>query len=66
LNLFSNAIKVTKQRDISIIEVNCRPKLDRIIYSERDKGVGFCMGKAKKLFTVFHRPHREEDFEGTG
>jgi signal transduction histidine kinase len=65
-NLLSNAIKYTRPRNPAVIEVG-QTTLDgeRMIYV-RDNGVGFNMKYAHKLFGVFERLHRQEDFEGTG
>lgn len=65
-NLIGNAIKFTQKRSNPQIEVGAR-KIggDQIIFV-RDNGVGFDMRYADKLFGVFHRLHRAEDFEGTG
>jgi signal transduction histidine kinase len=65
-NLISNAIKYTRPRNPAVIEVG-QTTLDgeRMIYV-RDNGVGFNMKYAHKLFGVFERLHRQEDFEGTG
>ncbi len=69
MNLLSNAIKYTRGRDVATIEVGCRPRGDSSggpIYFVRDNGVGFDMRFAGKLFGVFQRLHRAEDYEGTG
>jgi len=65
--LLSNALKFTRPRPLARIEVRAR-RLDggSVELSVRDNGVGFDMGFADKLFGVFQRLHREEEFEGTG
>jgi PAS domain S-box-containing protein len=67
LNLIGNAIKYTKGREPARIEVGVRtdPNLD-IVYFVKDNGAGFDMKYADKLFGVFQRLHRSEDYEGTG
>jgi len=66
-NLISNAIKYTRPRDPAIIEIGraASDGDDPVIFI-RDNGVGFNMKYADKLFGVFQRLHRSEDFEGTG
>jgi light-regulated signal transduction histidine kinase (bacteriophytochrome) len=66
LNLLSNALKYSARRDPAVIEVGSRPDPDGPIYFVRDNGVGFDMRYAHKLFRVFQRLHRAEDYDGTG
>ena len=66
LNLISNAVKYTKLRDTSIIEIGSEIKGDEITYFIKDNGAGFDMRYADKLFGVFQRLHSEEEFEGNG
>ena len=68
LNLLSNAVKYTRPVEKAVIEIGMSPTSsgeDPIMYV-RDNGVGFNMKYADKLFGVFQRLHRTEDFEGTG
>jgi PAS domain S-box-containing protein len=65
-NLLSNAIKYTRPRDEAVIEVGSRREGDETVFSVRDNGVGFDAEYADKLFGMFQRLHRAEEFEGTG
>ena len=66
-NLLGNAVKYTRPRDPAQIEVALAgEEYGRIVVCVRDNGVGFDMKYASKLFGVFQRMHRQEEFEGTG
>jgi light-regulated signal transduction histidine kinase (bacteriophytochrome) len=65
-NLLSNALKFTRPRAKALIEVGTRKQDGETLVFVRDNGVGFSMKYADKLFGVFQRLHRAEDFEGTG
>ena len=65
-NLISNAIKYTRGREPAIVEIGCICDNGRRIYFVRDNGAGFDMQYANKLFGVFQRLHRADEFEGTG
>ena len=65
-NLISNAIKYSRPRSHAIIEIGQTQENGEPVIFIRDNGVGFDMKYADKLFGVFQRLHRPEDFEGTG
>lgn len=65
-NLVENALKYSRTREQTIIEIDSTESHDTITYAVSDNGVGFEMKYADKLFGVFQRLHRSEEFEGTG
>lgn len=65
-NLIGNAIKYTRGTDPSQITIGSEAGEDEDIYFIRDDGVGFDMDYVDKLFGVFQRLHRIEDYEGSG
>jgi len=66
LNLISNAIKYSRGKDKTVIEIGSETQGNEMIYHIKDNGAGFDMRYANKLFGVFQRLHSEEEFEGTG
>lgn len=66
VNLLSNAVKFTRPRSPAVIEVGACRQDDHTLIYVKDNGVGFSMKYVDKLFGVFQRLHRAEDFEGTG
>jgi PAS domain S-box-containing protein len=66
LNLISNAVKYTNQKETAVIDISSEITGEEITYSIKDNGAGFDMRYASKLFGVFQRLHSDEEFEGTG
>jgi two-component system, chemotaxis family, sensor kinase Cph1 len=66
VNLLANAAKFSRTREHPVIEIGSRVMPQGTAIYVRDNGVGFDMRFADKLFGVFQRLHRMEDFEGTG
>jgi PAS domain S-box-containing protein len=67
-NLIGNALKYTRGREVAEIEIGVRDGAtgDEPVYYVRDNGVGFDMSHAERLFGVFQRLHRADEYEGTG
>ena len=67
VNLIGNALKFTKEREITEIEIGVQTDQDgEHIYYVKDNGVGFDMRYMDKLFGVFQRLHSQQEFPGTG
>jgi light-regulated signal transduction histidine kinase (bacteriophytochrome) len=68
-NLIGNAIKFTRESHPAVIEIGALDfpgRHGQKVFFVRDNGVGFDMEYKEKLFGVFQRLHRQEEFEGTG
>jgi signal transduction histidine kinase len=65
-NLVGNAFKFTRHRAEPRVDIGTEQVGGTTVYYVRDNGVGFDMRYAEKLFGVFQRLHRADEFEGTG
>ncbi len=67
VNLISNAIKYTRFKERAVIEIGTADGCggDDVIYI-RDNGSGFDASQTHRLFGVFKRLHRDDEFEGKG
>lgn len=65
-NILSNALKFSKNNDLTIIKVNCTTLENYYEISIKDNGAGFDMSYKNKLFHIFERLHSKEEFDGSG
>jgi light-regulated signal transduction histidine kinase (bacteriophytochrome) len=66
VNLLANALKYTGCKPAAVVEVGCRREAGNMIYFVKDNGAGFDMRYVHRLFGVFQRLHRADEYEGTG
>lgn len=66
VNLISNAFKFSRRNPHPVIRVDFAERNGQPAYFVQDNGGGFDMKYAGKLFDVFQRLHKPEEFEGTG
>ncbi|MDB5284739.1 MAG: sensory box histidine kinase [Bacteroidota bacterium] len=65
-NLISNAVKYSRKKDDPFVEIGVKDQDGKAVYYVKDNGVGFNMEHEHKLFEVFHRLHKQSEFEGSG
>jgi light-regulated signal transduction histidine kinase (bacteriophytochrome) len=65
-NLFTNAIKFTRQKNPARITVDCMQTNKENVYLVKDNGIGFHQHEGDKLFSLFERLQEHEKIEGTG
>ncbi|GGK43649.1 hypothetical protein GCM10008955_41730 [Deinococcus malanensis] len=65
-NMLSNALKYTRNREVATIEVWAEERDREWVVFVRDNGAGFDPRYGEKLFGVFQRLHRQDEFEGVG
>ena len=65
-NLISNAIKYSSEKPEAHVEIGAKEDPGSSIYYVKDNGIGFDMKYSGKLFGVFQRLHRKDEYEGTG
>jgi signal transduction histidine kinase len=66
INLISNAIKYSKYKSNTHVNIGSYREDDQVVYYIKDEGAGFDMKYYDKIFGVFERLHSQEEFEGTG
>ncbi len=66
INIFSNSVKYSQGRKVSIINLECKKNADEYLFWVQDNGVGFDMNYAENIFNSFVRLHSKTEFEGTG
>jgi PAS domain S-box-containing protein len=66
INLIGNAFKFSANRAHPKVEIGGEQNGSEVAYYVKDNGVGFDMQYTNKLFGVFQRLHRPDEFEGTG
>jgi PAS domain S-box-containing protein len=65
-NLIDNALKFSRRRDAPEIEITSRVEGGLLVVVVRDNGTGFDMKYHDRIFQIFQRLHRAEDYSGTG
>ncbi|HZY81354.1 MAG TPA: CHASE3 domain-containing protein [Cyclobacteriaceae bacterium] len=66
INLVGNAVKYSRNKEVAVIEVGRTEENGEVVFFIKDNGAGFDMAYTDKLFGVFQRLHKANEFEGTG
>lgn len=65
-NFISNAVKFSSKVENPEINVSANIENGMAVFCIKDNGVGFDMNYSGKLFGVFQRLHKQNEYEGTG
>ncbi|MGK0387687.1 MAG: light-regulated signal transduction histidine kinase (bacteriophytochrome) [Maribacter sp.] len=65
-NIISNAIKFKKKDQVIEININCKEQKDNYLFSISDNGIGIEKDYHKKIFKLFKRLNKNQNYEGTG
>lgn len=65
-NLLSNAIKYRKKEETPRVSITTERRDGHWVIHVRDNGIGFEQAQADRIFGLFKRLHRNEDYPGTG
>lgn len=65
-NLLDNALKYARHRSPPVIGIRAEPSDAGVVLSVADNGCGFDMKYHDRIFEIFQRLHRAEDYPGTG
>jgi light-regulated signal transduction histidine kinase (bacteriophytochrome) len=65
-NLLSNAWKFTSERENPKIQIGAADDRNQTVFFVKDNGIGFDVKYSDKVFGIFQRLHKTEEFEGTG
>lgn len=66
INLIGNALKYSRNKEVATIEIGRTDENGKTVFYVKDNGAGFDMAYMDKLFGVFQRLHKANEFEGTG
>lgn len=66
VNLLANAVKYSRKREVSRIQVSAQESAEEVVFTVKDNGAGFDNRYAERLFGVFQRLHTADEFEGVG
>ena len=65
-NLLSNALKYRNENEAPRIHISAEQENGNVVVSVRDNGIGFDPAQAERIFGLFKRLHREDEYPGTG
>jgi len=65
-NLIDNAVKFSRQSAHPTITLRTEQSAQHVVFSVKDNGCGFDMKYHDRIFSIFQRLHRAEDYPGTG